>query len=112
MEFILGAAKVLVGAFILFTITKVSYAPLRKKSGWIWVALVAVLAILNMLVHHLIGSTINPPFYTAVFFAITLAGLTPRESPTVATWYRRAIYGVVVGTLIGWGFYVEVVPVL
>jgi uncharacterized membrane protein len=109
MEFILGAVKVLVGTFVLFAVAKISYAPLVKKSGWIWVAFVTVLAVLNMLVHRIIGSTINPPFYTAVWFAITLAGLTPRESPAVAPWHRRAIYGVVVGTIIGWGFYVEVV---
>lgn len=110
MDFIIGAVKVVIGTFVLFAVARVTYEPLARKSGWFWVSFVAVLAILNMVVHRLIGSSINPPFFTAAWFGITLAGLTPKDSPTVAPWYRRAIYGLVAGTLIGWGAYVEVVP--
>ncbi len=108
MELMLASLKVLIGTFTLFTVARVSYASIGQHSGWAWVAFVGVLAIANMLVHRLLGSTINPPFFTALWFAMTLAGLTPKDSPKVTTWFRRAIYAVAVGTLIGWFLYVEV----
>ena len=82
-----------------------------QRSGWAWVVLVGALAVANMVIHRLLGSTINPPFFTALWFGITLSGLTPKESPTVAPWYKRAIYAVVVGTVIGWASYAEVASV-
>lgn len=107
MEFLLWAIKVLIGTFTLFTVARVTYGSIGQRSGWAWVVLVGALAVANMIVHRLLGSTINPPFFTAVWFGITLVGLTPKDSLTVATWYRRAIYAVVVGTIIGWYAYVE-----
>ena len=56
-------------------------------------------------------STINPPFFTSVLFGISLGGLTPKDSPTVTTWYRRAIYAVAIGTVIGWFTYMEAASV-
>ncbi|PJI98868.1 hypothetical protein CLU85_3704 [Acidovorax sp. 69] len=107
---IIALIEVVVGTFVLFTIARIAYTPLVTRSGWFWVALVAILAITNMLLHRfVIGSSINPPFFTAVFFGITLAGLTPKESATGEPWHKRGIYGVVVGSLIGWASYAEVV---
>ena len=111
MDFILGAIKVLIGTFVLFTVARVTYGTIGQRSGWAWVALVGALAVANMVVHRLLGSTINPPFFTAVWFGIVLSGLTPKDSPSVASWYKRAIYAVVVGTAIGWTAYAEVVSV-
>lgn len=111
MEFLIGVAKVLIGTFVLFTVARVTYGFIGQRSEWAWVVLVGTLAVANMVVHRLIGSTINPPFYTALWFGFCLAGLTPKESPKVTTWYRRAIYSTVVGTIIGWLAYVEVVSV-
>src|SRR2546428_8623960 len=110
MDFVVAAGKVLVGTVVLSTAARVTYVPLTQRSGWLWVAFVGALAVMNMVFHRAIGSSINPPFYTAVWFAITLAGLTPKDSPAIASWYRKAIYSVVVGTIIGWAFYGEVVP--
>ena len=110
MEFSLGAIKVLIGAFVLFILARTTYGSIGQRSGWGWVVLVGALAVANMVVHRLLGSTINPPFFTSVLFGISLAGLTPKDSPTVTTWYRRAIYAVAVGTVIGWSTYMEVVP--
>ena len=108
LDFIFGIIKVLMGAFALFTVARVTYGTIGQRSGWVWVALVGMLAVANMLIHHLLGSTINPPFFTAVLFGLVLAGLTPKDSPTVAPWHKRAIYAVAVGTAIGWAVYAEV----
>ena len=108
MDFLMAVVKILVGAFILFTIARISYEPLVRRSGWAWVALVAVLAVSNMLVHRSIGSTINPPFFTAVWLCLLLAGLTPKNEAKVSPWYLRAIYGVIAGTLLGWMAYAEI----
>ncbi len=110
MDFIYGVAKVLVGTFVLFTIARVSLNNLGSyHSGWPWVVFVGVLAVANMLLHRILGSSINPPFFTAVWFAITLAGLPPKESPTVLPLHKRAIFAIVVGTVVGCASYVDVV---
>jgi hypothetical protein len=111
MEFLLGVIKVLAGAFVLFTVARITYGSIGQRTGWGWVAMVGALAITNMVVHRLLGSTINPPFFTAVLFGISLAGLAPQDSLTVTTWYKRAIYSVIIGTIIGWFTYMEIVPV-
>lgn len=67
------------------------------------------LALTNMLIYRLFGSSINPPFFTAVWFAITLLGLAPKESPTVSLWYKRGFYAIVLGTIVGWASYAEVI---
>ncbi|MEQ1486377.1 hypothetical protein [Methyloglobulus sp.] len=108
MDFILGTVKVLIGTFVLFTVARITYGTIGQRSGWAWVTLVCALAIANMVIHRLLGSTINPPFFTAVWFGIVLSGLTSKESPTVAPWYKRAIYAVVLGTVMGWASYAEV----
>jgi hypothetical protein len=111
MDFALGVAKVLLGTFILFTVARATYGTIGQRSGWAWVAVVGALAVANMVLHRMLGSTITQPFFTAVWFGILLSGLTPKESPTVAHWYKRAIYAVVIGTVIGWASYAEVVSI-
>ena len=111
MDFFLGAVKVLIGTFALFTVAKVTFGTIGQRFGWAWVALVGVLAVTNMLVHNLLGSTITPPLFTAILFGIVLAGLTPKDSPAVSPWFKRAIYAVVVGTFVGWVSYGEVLTV-
>lgn len=101
----------MVGAFVLFTVARITYEPLARRSGWAWVTFVAALAVANMLFHRLVGSSINPPFFTAVWLSILLAGLTPKSATAVSPWYRRAIYGVVAGTIIGWFSYADFVSV-
>ncbi len=109
---IIAIIEVLVGAFLFFTVARVTYAPLRRGSGWLWVVLLIVLAVANMLVHRFVlGSSINPPFFTAVLFSMTLAGLTPKEESAVDHWHKRGIYGVVFGTVLGWASYAQVVSV-
>jgi DMSO reductase anchor subunit len=73
-----------------------------------WRAFVGVLAIANMLVHRLVGSSINPPVWTAVLFAIPVAGLAGAE-PWSKPWPKRAVYAILAGTILGWLFYAEVV---
>lgn len=108
MDFLWGVLKVVVGAFLLFTIARVTYGRLAPRAGWIWVVLVGVLAISNMLIHRWLGSSINPPFFTAVFFAITLMGLAPDKTateslaPEASRWFKRGAIAVAVGSLIGW----------
>lgn len=105
---LIATIQVLVGAFVMFTIARLAHDRLTERSGWLWVALAALLAVTSMLVHRfLLGSTISPPFYTALLFAITLAGLRPKNSG-LAKWRKRAIYGVVLGTVVGWASYAEV----
>lgn len=110
MDFVIGSLKVLVGTFILFMVASSTYGALSKNGRGIWVGFVVMLAVANMAIHRLIGSTINPPFYTAVLFAITLAGLSPAREK-VGPAFRQAIYGVVVGTLLGWAFYAEIASI-
>lgn len=108
MDFVWGPLKVIIGGFLLFTVARVSFERLVPKSGWVWVVFVAILALANMLVHRWIGSTINPPFYTSILFAITLMGLTPEktiregQSSENSRWLKRGTVAVVVGTAIGW----------
>lgn len=114
MDFVWGVLKVIVGGFLLFTIARVAYGRLVPRSGWAWVALVGVLAIANMLVHRALGSSINPPFFTAVLFAITLLGLAPDDSvaegtvSSVSRWHKRGVVAVAICTAIGWLSYASV----
>lgn len=105
MSFMLAAVKVLVGTFVLFTIARLSHRP-----NWSWVVFVGALALANMLIHRFVGSSINPPFFTSVFFAITLSGLSPADTPLSETpWLKRSIIAIGVGTFIGWLSFAEVV---
>ena len=102
------------GAFLLFTLARIAYSRLLPKAGWVWVILVAVLALANMLVHRWLGSTINPPFFTAALFAMTLLGLAPDHSVVEgkpsggAQWFKRGAIGIAVGTAVGWISFVSV----
>lgn len=109
---LIAITEILVGAFLLFTVARLSYAPLISRSGWLWVGLAVALALTNMLIHRFVlANSINPPFFTAVLFAMTLAGLTPKEASAVEHWHKRGIYGVVFGTLLGWASYAQIVSV-
>lgn len=108
MAFILDAVIVLTGAFALFTVARAACGTIGQRVGWAWVALVGALAVANMVIHRILGSTISPPFFTAVLFGITISGLAPKDFPEVGAWYKRATYAIVVGTVIGWASYVEV----
>lgn len=115
MTLVWFALKVIVGAFVLFTIARVAYGRLVPRAGWLWVTIVAGLAFTNMLVHRWLGSTINPPFYTSILFAITLIGLAPDntvvegEASHGSLWFRRGAIAVAVGTILGWLSFVSVV---
>ncbi len=112
MDLVVGALKVVLGSFVLFTTARITFARLVPRAGWMWVALVFLLGLANMVVHRLIGSTINPPFFTAVVFAVTLMGMSasPPGTPDseVPPWHRRAVVGLVIGTVIGWLAFAEV----
>lgn len=114
MDFVYGALKVVAGGFILFTITRVAYARLVPRAGWVWIVLVTVLSVANMLLHRWLGSSINPPFFTAVLFGITLLGLAPDHTIAAGNvsegsrWFRRGIIAVAVDTVLGWLSYIEV----
>jgi len=108
MEFLIGLMKVLFGTFVLFTVARNTYESIGQESKWGWVAFVGALAVINMVFHRLVGSSIDPPFYTAILFCLTISGLTPKDSPTVSLWYKRAIYAVILGTIIGWASYAEI----
>jgi hypothetical protein len=43
MEFLLGAVKVLIGAFALFTVSRVTYGSIGQRYGWRWVVLVGAI---------------------------------------------------------------------
>ena len=114
MEFVWALAQVLVGGFVLFTIARVAYGKLVPNVGWGWVVLVALLALSNMLLHRWFGSTINPPFFTAILFGVTLIGIAPDKSVVegkvseASRWFRRGIAAVAIGTVLGWFSYAEV----
>ena len=115
MDLVWASTKVLIGAFTLFTVARIAYGKLVPHAGWGWVALLSALAIGNMLVHRWIGSTVNPPFFTAVLFCVTLVGIAPQSdavagevSPTLR-WFRRGIAAIAIGTVLGWFLYAEVV---
>lgn len=108
MDFIFGLFKVVAGTFVLFTLARIALAAIGTKSKWLWVAMVGALAVSNMLVHRVLGSTITPPFFTAVFLGVTLLGLAPKKSKQVDPWIKRAIYALVAGTILGWASYASV----
>lgn len=112
MDFVWALAQVLVGGFLLFTIARIAYGRWVPQAGWGWVVLVGVLALGNMLLHRWFGSTINPPFFTAILFGLTLVGIAPDKSEGKASaasqWFRRGIVAVVVGTVLGWLSYAEI----
>ncbi|MDW5443736.1 hypothetical protein [Polaromonas sp. SM01] len=114
MNFVWALVQVLVGAFILFTVARVTYSKLAPRFGWGWVLLVFVVALANMLLHRFLGNSINPPFFTAVLFGITLNGIAPASSDDGASslsarrLFRQGIAAVVVATLLGWLSYAEV----
>lgn len=100
--------EVLVGAFIMFTLARTTYTQLIEKSGWLWVSFVSFLAIINMAIHRLIlENSINPPFFTAALFIITICGLHEENSKLLSPWHKRGIYGIIIGTLTGWALYIE-----
>lgn len=111
MDVIFTVVQVLVGTFALFTVANVTYGTIGQRSGWAWIALVCALAVSNMVVHRLLGSTINPPFFTAICFGVTLSGLAPRESATIGPWLSRGVYAIGVGTILGWLSYAEIVSI-
>jgi|GEM_PF-2335179 hypothetical protein len=117
MDLIWASVKVLAGAFTLFTIARMAYGRLVPYFGWVWVALLGALAIGNMLVHRWIGSTVNPPFFTALLLGVTLVGISPQSATvagdisTVSLWFRRGIAAVAMGTVLGWFSYAELVTV-
>ena len=107
MSFIFAVIKVLVGSFLLFTIARVT-----QKANWKWVLIVGTLALGNMIIHRLLGSSINPPFFTAVFLGISLSGLSPADTPLSETpWLKRAIIALVIGTAIGWLSFAKIITV-
>ncbi len=114
MEFLLGVVKVIVGGFALFTVARVAYGSLVPRAGWAWVGLVAVLALCNMVLHRWWGSSINPPFFTAILFGVALSGLAPNKTVAESTasydsrWLRRGRIALIVGTILGWLSYGEV----
>lgn len=114
MSFVWGVVQVVLGAFVLFTLARVSYAAIVPRTGWGWLAVVFLLAVINMLAHRWLGNSINPPFFTALLFGMTLLGLAPDETVAEGTvsegsrWFRRGAIAVAVGTVLGWLSYVEV----
>lgn len=108
MQLVTAGVQVVVGSIVLFAIARFAFAKLLPSSGWLWVAVVGLLALSNMVVHRLIGSGVNPPFYTAVLFAIPVSGLTYTEAWS-KPWPKRATYAVVIGTVLGWISYAELV---
>lgn len=115
MNFVWFALEVTVGAFVLFVIARIAYDRLVPRAGWLWLVIVAGLALTNMLVHRWFGSTINPPSYTSVLFAMTLIGLAPDdtviegETSPGSRWFRRGAIAVAVGTFLGWLSFASVV---
>jgi hypothetical protein len=109
VNLLIGIIEVLVGAFALFTIARIAYPRIGGHSKWGWVIFVGGLAVLNMLIHRVIGSSINPPFNTAVLFGVTIFGLAPRNQAEEALWFKRAIYAIAFGTILGWASYAEIV---
>jgi hypothetical protein len=114
MDFGTALLEVLVGAFVMFTVSRATYGRWVPGRGWRWVLFVGALALGNMLLHRWLGSTINPPFFTAVLFAVTLVGLVQEQSvvegeiSAKSPWLRRGLFALVIGTALGWVSYVEV----
>jgi MFS superfamily sulfate permease-like transporter len=63
---------------------------------------------MDMPVHRLLGNSVNPPFWTAILFLIPVAALSGAES-WAKPWPKRAVVAIIVGTVLGWFFYAEVV---
>ena len=109
MDLLLSIIKVLICAFVLFTVARLTYEPVGRHSRWSWVALIGLLAIGNMAAHRFVGSSINPPFFTAVLFGITIYGLSSQDGSSESIWHKRAVYAIAIGTIIGWSLYAELV---
>ena len=109
MGFVLDVAVVLVGAFILFTISNVGFRTLVPESGGVWLGLIFTLSVANMAVHKwLLSGQIDLPFYTALLFGMSLTGLYASDDQVSKTWCKRAAYAVAFGSLLGWTFFAEI----
>lgn len=109
MEIVIGLLKVVAGTFILFTLARTALLSFGTRSRWAWVVFVGALAVTNMVVHRLMGSSINPPGFTAVFLGVTLLGLNPKDAEKFDPLINRALIALAIGTGLGWLTYAEVV---
>lgn len=107
MELIGFLLQVFFGAFAMFMIAHMAYMATVVMSDTqsikAWVATVIFLALLNMLIHRLLGSTINPPFFAALLFASALYG-QPTYSQKAKKWGLAALAA---GTVLGWVTYIQ-----
>lgn len=109
MDFVLATADVLVTSFVMFTLARVTLLIAGNRHGWVWVVLLFLIAIANMVIHRMLGTTINPPFYAALFFCLTLYGLDSPIPDEPFPWPKRGIYAAILGTAAGWLSFAQIV---
>ena len=110
VEFLLAAAMVLVGAFLLFAIV-VSPAQKLGHARSVATVIAAVAFFCVFAVHrYLIGSGISQPFFTATLVLMAFSGLNSEQN--IGPQMRKSLLiGGIVGGLLGWATYIQVVSV-
>lgn len=109
MDFVFGVLQVVIGAFILFWIARssISYALSGHERGWFVLLFISTLVM--VLIHRYLSHGISVPFYTAILFWIVVSGMVPEDGSPLPDLLRKGRWSIVVGTLVGWVFYVEIV---
>ncbi len=114
MDVILGILGTMVGAFVLFLITRFFFFRMVPNKGWIWTGLVLVLVVITFYTSKFIAPSINLPFFVTFWYVLTILGMLPKplaEDPNIKKWIHRGIASALIGGVIGWSFYAEVCEV-
>lgn len=111
MDYLLSAGDILATTFLMFTLARYTMQLVGRNHGWIWVGSVFLLATLNMVMHRVLGTTVNPPFYAAIWFCVTLGGIDSPIQDEPFPWPKRGIYAAILGTILGWLCFARVVEI-
>lgn len=113
VAFLIGAAKVLAGAFVLFI------AANALLKAWVvdhprrWIISVGFLAFAVMVFYRVIGHDINVPANTVLFFVLSLGAMDVNFDPEIkgmiTPWLKRAQAVAIAGGVLGWLAYARVV---
>jgi len=110
MDIVIGVVATIIGAFILFNISRFFFFRCIPNNGWMWVGLVLLLVILNFFIYKLIVPGVNLPFFTTLWFMLVTNGMVPKElteEPTIKKWVRRGLIAMLIGMAIGWSLHSE-----
>ncbi len=101
MSFVLAVVKVIIGAFLMFSLANKLLLVLATKKAIYWHIAVGVMAFLLMIGYSLIRHDINVPSFTVLLFGFTLAGLSTSKEPMPGI-LKGAVIAVAIGGCLGW----------